>query len=183
MSTIAGILRDGFKTLVTIGTECGVDLYEKEVTPPSMEGGGPIDTTTMRNSAWRTRSPKSLKTLGQSSFTAAYDPVCYTELLTLLQENVQITVTFPDAGTLVFWGWLDSFKPAALKEGEQPTAECTIEPSNTNGSYAETAPVFSGASLESLKRLRMAKKKFIELSNRIAKPTAVDIKKVEDSKA
>ena len=59
-------LTDGFATTVTfyaLGT--GTTLYAKEisVTPPGINAGGENDTTTMRNTTWRTRQPKSLKTL------------------------------------------------------------------------------------------------------------------------
>ena len=43
------------------------------------------------------------------------------------------------------YGWLDSFIPNAAVEGEQPTAQCTIIPSNQNASGTETAPVYTAA--------------------------------------
>jgi hypothetical protein len=68
-------------------------------------------------------------------------------VLTLLQVNQQITITFPDLSTVTFWGWLDTFTPGDLSEGEQPTAEITVIPSNQDSagdevglSYADNAP-------------------------------------------
>lgn len=137
-------LDDGFKTIVTFANAPTIKLYEKEVTPPGLDGGGEIDTTTMRNTLWRTRHPKALITLSEMSFTSAYDPVVFTDLLSsVLNTNQLITVTFPDLSTLQFWGWLDKFTPNAHVEGEQPTAECTIIPSNQNASGIETAPVYA----------------------------------------
>ena len=131
---------DGFSTKISIG---GVYLWEKEVTPPGIEGGGENDTTTMRNTTWRTKAPKRLKTLTPSKFTAAYDPIAYNSILAVINVNSQIVVTFADNHTLTFWGWVDKFVPNAAKEGEQPTAEVEIIPSNQNNSGVEVAPVYA----------------------------------------
>ena len=95
----------------------------------------------MLNSTWRTRNPKALITLANAKMTVAYDPACYPEIVALTNVNNLITVTFPDGSTLAFWGWLDSFTPGENTEGEQPTAEIEIVPSNQNASGVETAPV------------------------------------------
>lgn len=137
---------DGFSTIITFANAPSIKLWEKEVTPPGVEGGGPTETSTMRNTEWRTQSPKKLKTLAQSSFTAAYDPAVYEEIEAQVNVNQEITITFPDGETLSFWGWLDQFSPNANNEGEQPTANVTIEPSNQNSSGAETGPEFEEAS-------------------------------------
>lgn len=136
-------LDDGHQTLITFAANGSVKFEEKTVTPPGMDGGGEVDTTTMLNSTWRTRAPKALKTLSNASATVAYDPAVYPQIIALLNVNNLITITFPDGDTLAFWGWLNSFKPGELKEGEQPTAEIEIIPSNQNASGAETAPVHS----------------------------------------
>jgi len=134
------VINDGFSTIISLG---GTNLFEKEVTPPGIDGGGANDTTTMRNTTWRTMQPKKLKTLSECSFVAAYAIAAYSTLLSLLQVNQLVTVTFPDASTLAFWGWLDKFTPNASKEGEQPTANCTLIPSNQDDNGAEIAPVYT----------------------------------------
>ena len=139
---------DGFQTQISFsedasGLVSGIVLFEKEVTPPGIQGGGENDVTTMRNETWRTKAPKQLMTLSPCSFVAAYDPAIYDDILAMIQVNQQITITFPDGATLVFWGWLDEFTPGALAEGTQPTASCTIVPSNQNGSGVETAPIYT----------------------------------------
>lgn len=139
-------LDDGFSTTIAFsGGSSGVTLtlYEKEVTPPGVSGGGPNDTSTMRNTTWRTKWPKSLISLTESSFTAAYDPAVYDEIVAMVNVNQSIVITFPDASTLTFWGWLDEFTPDRVREGEQPTAEVRIECSNQNASKVETAPSYS----------------------------------------
>ena len=141
-------LDDGFSTTVTFsGGTSGVTLllYEKEVTPPSLVGGGPNDITTMRNNVYRTQSPKKLISLGPSSFVASYDPAVYDEIIAMINDNQSIVVTFPDGSTLTFWGWIDEFVPGALVEGEQPTATVTIMPSNQNAAGNEIAPDYQAA--------------------------------------
>jgi hypothetical protein len=136
---------DGFATLIEFAEDSDVQMWEKEVTPPGVSGGGENDTSTMRNTTWRTRSPKSLITLSESSLTVAYDPAVYDEIVSMVNVNQQITITFADDSTLVFWGWIDEFTPGAIMEGEQPTAEVKIIPSNQNAAGTETAPSYTAA--------------------------------------
>ena len=103
-----GRMDDGYQTLIDIS---GTVMWEKSVTPPGLDGGGEIDTTVMQNATYRTRAPKALVTLTNCSFTAAYDPAALTTLLSDLNVNQLITITFPDGSTLAFWGWLNSFVP------------------------------------------------------------------------
>ena len=139
---------DGFSTTIAFADLANVKLYEKTVTPPGVSGGGENDTTTMLNTAWRTKAPKKLKSLDESSFTAAYDPAVYDEIVGAngVNNNQLITITFADGSTLAFWGWIDNFAPNEIVEGEQPTAEVTIICSNQNASGTETAPVYTAAS-------------------------------------
>lgn len=137
-------LDDGHPTLVTFAEDASVNFWEKSVTPPGMSGGGENDTTTMHNSVWRTKAPKKLITMTPLSFTASYDPVVYDEIQAMVNVNQLITVTFPDASTLAFWGWIDEFTPGATEEGTAPTADVTIQPSNQNVALVETAPVYTG---------------------------------------
>ena len=139
-------LDDGFSTTIAFGTSTVTKLYEKEVQPPGTDGVGSSDTTLMDNTTYRTFSPKQLITLSECTFEAAYDPAAYDEIIAALNVNQLITITFPDSSTLEFWGWLDKFTPNAHVEGEQPTASCTIVPSNQNASKVETAPVYSAGS-------------------------------------
>lgn len=139
---------DGHPTTIDFGsTPSGETLlfWEKEVTPPGLNGGGPNDTTTMRNTTWRTASPKKLISMTAGSFIAAYDPEALDQVLSMINVLTQITVTYPDGATYVFWGWLNEFTPGAAVEGEQPTATVSIEPANQNSSLVETAPVLTPA--------------------------------------
>ena len=139
-------LDDGFSTTITLTTPATVKFYEKTVTPPAIDGGGPNDTTTMRNVAWRTKAPKKLKTLTQSQTTVAYDPEVYDNILAALNLNQSIDIDFPDGSRLTFFGWIDKFTPGEVTEGEQPTATIVIEISNQDAAGAEIAPVYTTAS-------------------------------------
>jgi len=147
---MCAVQTDGFSTTITFtSSEISsgvliVDLMEeKEVTPPGIDGGGPNDTTSMRNTTWRTNYPKVLKTLTSAPVTISYDPAVFDEMNNMINDNQEITITFPDDSTLVFWGWINNFAPNANVEGEQPTAVITIEPSNMDADNAEIDPVYS----------------------------------------
>lgn len=123
-------LKDGFPTKITFATKPAISLWEKTVTPPGIDGGDAIEQTTMHNTAWRTMAARQLKTLTESSFTAAYDPICFTDLLALINFETTITVTFPDGTTYAFFGYLRTFEPQEVSEGAQPEANCSITPTN-----------------------------------------------------
>lgn len=138
-------LTDGFSTLIEFAADTDAVFYEKEVQPPGVEGSGGHDTSTMRHTKWRTMYPGNLVTLTEFSLTVAYDPAVYDDIVdNLIQVNTAITITFSNGGTLVFYGWLESFIPDNAVEGEQPTATITVIPSNTHSTtFAETAPVYT----------------------------------------
>jgi hypothetical protein len=138
-------LKDGHATLITFAENGAIKLYEKTVTPPGVDGGGENDTTTMRNTNWRTRQPKALKTLTECQATCAYDPAVYDEVVAMVNVNQLITVTFSDESTVAFWGWLDKFTPGECAEGEQPEADVVIVPSNQDNDGNEIAPNYTAA--------------------------------------
>lgn len=136
-------LDDGFSTIITFQNIPSVKLYEKEVTPPGITAGGPIETTTMRNVTWRTMAPRALKSLTPVSATVAFATIAIPQVQAQIGINQLITITFPDLSTLVFWGWLEEFTIGAMVEGEQPTATITINPGNIDGDGVEVAPVYT----------------------------------------
>lgn len=136
-------LTDGHPTTITFSSNPNVKVWEQSVTPPGISGGGPNNTTTMRNSVWRTQQPKKLKSLTASTLTVQYDPLALTQILAMCQVNQLITVNFSDGSKYNFWGWVDSFTPGENVEGSPPTATITIEPSNQNSAGVETAPTLT----------------------------------------
>lgn len=139
-------LTDGHSTKITFARSPAISLWEITVKPPGIDGGDEIDTTTMHNVLWRTRQPRQLRTLTESTFTAAYDPNVYNTILSNLNVNDQITCRFPDGSTLAFWGYLKAFEVNDHTEGEQPEATVTIVPTNQDDDGAEQAPVMTSVS-------------------------------------
>lgn len=143
-STPAGIrLRDGFATKICFTADTDVSLWEISVSPPGADGGDAVDTTTMWNTTYRTKYPRTLKEITDSSFTAAYDPTVLTQIIALVNVATTVTVIFPDGSTWAFFGYLRSFEPDEITEGEMPTATVNIVATNTDTSFAEQAPAVS----------------------------------------
>lgn len=136
-------LEDGYQSLITFKRKPGINLWEKTVKPPGIDAGDSISQTTMHNSVWRTKRPRSLLDLTDGEITCAYDPKVYTEILTVVGINDEITVKFRDGSTLAFWGSLKSFIPDGQSEGAQPEATCVIVPSNLDNAGVEQAPVMT----------------------------------------
>lgn len=134
---------DGFSTLIQLSLAPTIKLWEKDVTPPGITSGGPIETTTMRNTTMRTNAPRQLKALTQVSATVAYATVAIeTVINTLIGVNQLVTIDYPDGSHLQFWGWVEEFTPATHTEGEQPTANLVVQPSNRDSSGAEFTPAY-----------------------------------------
>lgn len=117
------VLYDGYQTLITFATQPAVQLWEKVVKPEGYDGGDPIDVTTMFAVKYRGKAPRSLITVSDATFTAAYDPDVRPTLLSLINAVQVITFRFPDSSTECAWGFLQKIEFADHKEGEQP--ECT----------------------------------------------------------
>lgn len=135
-------LNDGFSTQIAFAADPDVGFWERTVKPPGLDGGEPIDITTMFNTTYRTFAPRQLKTLTPITCTVAYDPAVFDQILALINVNGWITVHFPDTSTLDFVGFLKSFEPAENAEGNFPLATITIIPTNCLAG-TETAPDFS----------------------------------------
>ena len=138
-------INDGFPTTISFGNApSGVTLYiqEREITPPGIDAGGENDTTTMRNTAWRTKQPKKLLSLTECSLVCKYDAAFFSQILTMVKVNTMIVIAFPDESTYRFRGWLDKFTPNAIVEGEMATANITVIPANQTAAGVEVAPVY-----------------------------------------
>ncbi len=136
-------LEDGHSTLITFSLDTNVEIWEIEVKPPGLDGGDPINTTTMHNVLFRTMSHRALQTLTECTSTCAFDPIAYDSLRAMINRDQTITITFPDESTLCFYGFLQKFEPTGLKEGEMPTASVSVCPTNKDSGGVEQAPVLS----------------------------------------
>ena len=84
--------------------------------------------------------PKSLITATQVNISGGWDPALYNEMEAMIGVNQQITITLPTDDQVTVWGWIDSFEPSALEEGEFPTVDVVVEVSNQDNAGAEQAP-------------------------------------------
>lgn len=146
--TPAGIpLKDGYKTTLTITFDTDISFWEVSVTPPGIDGGDGIDQTTMHNNRFRVMLNRALITLTEMQCSAAYDPAVYDQIISAVNVNTTLTVTFPDLSTLAFYGFLRVFQPDALVEGTQPRATVTIQPSNWDPTNkVENGPLLTSVS-------------------------------------
>jgi hypothetical protein len=134
---------DGHSTIIAFLSFPAINFKEKTMTPPGYDGGGPNDTTNMRNLVVRTKQPKKLITLDTTTANVFYDADQLLAILGMINVLQVIRVTFPDGNNITFYGWLDKFKHGEHKEGEPAIATCTIEPSNQTVMGVENVPVFA----------------------------------------
>lgn len=131
---------EGYATTIDLG---GVVIWELESTPPGIDGGNPINVTSMRNTLWETQLPKTLKKLTMAKFKCAFAGEAYNTLNALINVNRPMVITLPDGKRISAWGWLRKFIPDPLKEGEQPTADVEIEFSLVNNAGVLTVPTIA----------------------------------------
>lgn len=128
-------LRSGFKSVVCFSLDPDFSVWEIETTPPGLEGGDPIDQTTMFNDDVLTKAPQGsedspLVDVEEASMTVAYDPDAYNQALAMINKRQTITQHFPDGSSLAYFGYLQSFKPGALSRTTRPEAEMVVVPTN-----------------------------------------------------
>jgi hypothetical protein len=140
-------LHDGFSTTIALAVNPTFVFFEKEVTPPGVVGGGPINVDSMRNLAWHTQMHGSLLRLKETGAKVSYDPIIYAQVPGAVNVNTTVLVAFPDAATLAFFGFLDEWNPDTLKEHEEPTAGIKIEPTLLDLFGTESAPLFTPGTL------------------------------------
>lgn len=134
---------DGFKTLITFAADVDVDMWEKTVQPPGFDGGDAINTSTMHNTALRTFSPASLQTMTPHTFKFALASASMSQIRALINVKTTITVRFPDAAKLSFYGYLQKVEFDEFQEGTQPEGTATIVPTNYDPTAkTEEVPVY-----------------------------------------
>lgn len=144
--TPTGIKMDeGFSTKTAFARLPAASFWEKEVQPPGVDTGEPVDTTTMHNVTWRTFNSRVLKTLTPFTIKCAYDPNFYSQIVsTLLGINGAVTTKFSDNSTLDYFAFMQKFEPDPIVEGQQPMATITIVPTNWDpANRVEAAPVLT----------------------------------------
>lgn len=136
------IMTDGFPTLITFGTTTGIIFEERTVQLPNIVGGPGTNSTTMHNTAWRTKVLKLLKELTDGGATVVYSTDDIPIIFGMININQLITYTWGDGASLAFWGGVTEFNPGEFAEGEQPEADIVLVPTLRNNLGVETAPVY-----------------------------------------
>ena len=146
------MITDGFGAILSLPVfDAAWTLLNEEisVTPAGLEGGGAIEQTTLRNVAYRTQSPKSLKNGTSVKVTVVYDGATaigyWMGTPISINNGTVVNVKWPDGAYMSFVGHIDSFTPNALVEGERPTAELEIIILNADSAGTESAPAYSPA--------------------------------------
>lgn len=120
------MLENGYQALVAFNAAPNVQLWEKEVTPPGIDGGEPIDTMTQHDVTWSTQRPRALKKHTNGSFTAGYDPYILHDPGSIINLEQAITWHYPDGSSETYWGYVKSFVPTGMTDGTMPTATVEI---------------------------------------------------------
>lgn len=138
-------LKDGYRTVILLDpSNPNLMLWERVVPPPGLEGGDPIDTTTMHNATYRTFHPRALITLTPITVVGGYDPQVYSEFISLINVVKEINIEFPDLSVMAFWGYTQSFTPQDHVEGDYPTANVVVVPTNwDNVNKVEAGPAYT----------------------------------------
>lgn len=137
--------RNGYRTLIAFSRAPAIGFWEKDVTPPAVNGGNPIDITSMHNDTVLTKAAPSLYDVGASKVNAAWDPRLYSSILDLInRDDGTVTWIFPDGTTYAAWGYLQDFVPKNMRNGEEPEAELTVVVTNWDPTnWTEAIPVLT----------------------------------------
>lgn len=119
-------LHNGFSSFISFSADPDVGLFERAVQPPGIDGGDPIDVTTMFNDRVRPKAARHLVEGTSARMRVGYDPDDLVAIEDLINAEGSVTLTFPNGTQMVFWGWLKSFTPQEYEDGVFPEAECEI---------------------------------------------------------
>lgn len=137
------MLTNGYPVRITFKRFPAVKFMEKGGSPPSIDGGNPIDVTTQFNNTYMTYAPNGLVKMGEVKGTAAYDPAVYDTIMSMVNVNDEVTFRYPDGSTVAFWGFLQKVDFKSLEQGKQPELDFTVALTMRDNSGAEQAFVLT----------------------------------------
>lgn len=136
-------LGNGFGSMVVFQLAPSLDIFEKSVQPPAMDGGDKIDTTTHLNSVYESSKPQCLVSHDDAVVIAAYDPAVLSTIEDMINEEQSISFLYPDGSAYVVWGYLKRAEPSPLVKGVQPEITLTIVVTDWDPTLCvEAGPVF-----------------------------------------
>lgn len=137
-------LEDGFRTLIAFAVDPDILLWEISVQPPGVDAGEFINISTQHQTRWRQFATRSLITLTDGSFVAAYDPALIPLLVAIAGVEGAVTILYPNLAALSFYGALRLWDADSMEEGTMPQGTGTVGCTNTDPiTGAEEGPVLS----------------------------------------
>lgn len=135
-------LDNGYQALFSISSNITIEIYEKTITPPAIDGGDPIMTDTMLNEVYITKAPQCLQEWDDVTVVAAYDPAVLSELQAVLNVIQAMTIYYPDGTALTFWGFVRRIESSPLQKNTQPEITLTVVIANWDpNNCVEAGPV------------------------------------------
>lgn len=119
-------LHNGYASFISFSADPDVGLFERAVQPPGIDGGDPVDVSTMYAQRVRPKAPRHLVEGTSARMRVGYDPDDLVAIEDLINVACSVRVTFPNEASIDFWGWLKSFTPQEHEDGVFPEAECEI---------------------------------------------------------
>lgn len=135
-------MKEGFSTLIAFAEDPDINFWERDVQPGGTDNGDEINITTMHNSDWRTKAPRKLNEITEGQSTVGYATSVLPQLRALVGVNGWYTIHYPDGSTEDLLGYIKSFEPDSLQEGEYPTATMTFVTTNDDDG-TETGPTYT----------------------------------------
>lgn len=133
----------GYQSVIAFSNAPSLDIFEKTVQPPELDGGDPIKTSTMLNVEYETQAPQRLKGFGDSVVVAAYDPTVFTLLESLINIPDSVTWAYPEGSAEVYWAYLRKVQKSPLQKDQQPEMTLTISITNWDPYHCvEAGPVY-----------------------------------------
>jgi len=108
-------------------------------------GRDAIENTCLSNTEFITKQPQTLKESSDIPFTAWGDLDDYDAIEAEINVNQSFTFSVPSVGSVVIWGFLQSFESNETGVGEAWQATGNIVVTNCNGSGVETGPAYTAA--------------------------------------
>lgn len=144
--TPAGLLlKNGFKSLIVFTSLPTASFWEKVeggVKPGKIDGGAPINITTMRNTAVHTKAPRALIEEGDITVQCLFDPALRTQIRNTLLNRAHDTITTinSDGSTEAAYGYLMSAEFSNFENGKPPEVTLNIVITNIDANGNESPP-------------------------------------------
>lgn len=138
-NTFNNMMKNGYQALIACELDPDISFWEREVTPSSIDGGEPIDTTTQHNTTYRTKAPQALRDNGPVSVRVGYDPDVRNQIDAVLNVETSFTIRYPDWTVQNLYGYLQKFEPTGMSNGTMPEATITIIQTNWDPASAVEA--------------------------------------------